>query len=365
MKTVHILTFHNALNYGAVLQCVALYKTIHSITECDVINYQSHGISKMYKTFSRELSIKNNIKGLILAKRTNWKRKTFNEFLKKNINLSKLYSNLNELSNQPWNENDIFCVGSDQVWNLDLIEQDSAYFLSFVPENVVKMSYAASIGKELSDAEITYFQNKLKKFRSISVRETSIQNRLTDIGITCIQNIDPVYLLKKEEWENISTTVPEEDRNYVLIYLLQKSKNFVKKAIDYAEFHQKRIVIISTTVQHKRPGAIYLDNCTPAEFIRYFMKADTIFTNSYHGMAFSIIFNKYFFFEFLENKKKFKTNSRLKDIVKLFNLEKQNSAKYKKVPNDLEIRYDYINEIIEKERTRSLQYLEEAIRINV
>ncbi|MBS5242609.1 MAG: hypothetical protein KHZ57_25405, partial [Hungatella hathewayi] len=74
MKRVHILTFHNALNYGAVLQCIALYKTISQITECDVINYHSPKIDEVYKVFSFKRSLKNNVKGILLVLKTRWNK---------------------------------------------------------------------------------------------------------------------------------------------------------------------------------------------------------------------------------------------------------------------------------------------------
>ena len=358
MKRVHILTFHNALNYGAVLQCIALYKTISQITECDVINYHSPKIDEVYKVFSFKRSLKNNVKGILLVLKTRCKKKKFNNFLNDYVNLTKRYFNFNELKNEHWDEKDIFCCGSDQVWNLDLTNSDEIYFLSFAPKNTTKMSYAASIGKELSDSEKPFFYMKLKEFDFISVREESAKNKFHEIGIECIQYIDPVYLLNKNELEKMSIEIPEEQQPFVLVYLLQKSEKFMKKALDYSKTENKRLIVITAIEFKKFSNVTYIDKCGPREFIRYFIKADIIFTNSFHGISLSIILNKTFFFEYLAVK--FKTNSRLHDIITFFNLEILDSDRYDAIPKVISIDFNEVNNKIKKEQDRSIKYLKEA-----
>ena len=67
MKRVHVLTFHRALNYGAILQCYSLYKTISQICECDVIDYRACCIENRYKVFVPGKSLKGIVKALLSA----------------------------------------------------------------------------------------------------------------------------------------------------------------------------------------------------------------------------------------------------------------------------------------------------------
>lgn len=360
MKKVYILTFHNALNYGAVLQCAALYKTISQFIECSVIDYRSSKIEETYKIYSKSRSLKSNIRGILMASRTRLKRNKFNSFLDENVRMTKPYFNVGELKSENWQKDDIFCVGSDQVWNFDLTDKDTVYFFTFISDQFKKISYAASLGKSLSNEDVPYFKKYLSQFNSISVREKTAQQELAENNIDCIQNIDPVYLLDKSDWEALSVKVKEEETPYVLVYLLQKSNGFMKKITEFAKNNHKHIVIITAIALKKIPGVTYIETCSPQEFIRYFLKADVIFTNSFHGISLSIIMNKLFYFEYLEGK--YKTNSRLKDTIALFNLDKLDSKQYEEIPSKMNIEYTPINELIKKEQKRSLEYLENAIK---
>lgn len=356
---VYILTFQNALNYGAILQCVALYKTISTIADSAVIDYRADEIEKTYKIFSLKRSAKKNLKGILTAVKTSKKRKSFEKFLSEHVQRTNTFYSIEELEVFHWDKNDIFCVGSDQVWNTDLTGQDKAYFLSFLPKEVKKISYAASTGKKVSESNIQIFQSNIKFFENISIREISICEQIQGWGIKCVRNIDPVYLLKKSDWEAMTVAVAEEKMSYVLVYSLQKSKILIDKALSYAQRNEKKLIILTEFALKKIHGAVYIESASPQEFIRYFMKADMIFTNSFHGLSLSIILNKQFFYSLLEGKEN--TNSRLQDLVSLFGLENRNCT----LVNDMDklplIDYTAINIQIVKEQENARKYLIDAI----
>ena len=350
MGKIHILTFHNALNYGAVLQCYALYSTINKFKNCDVLNYD--GRIKTNRTNTKVL-----IKSLLLASRERKKRLNFDDFIKKNIVLSDKFETYKDLCEYQWDIEDEFCVGSDQVWNWDFVGTGEAYFLSFVPENLNKFSYAASVGRELVPEHINRMKNYLSTFSGISVRETTTCDTLNRNGIICRQNVDPVFLLSQEQWKKISMPVNNEDTPYVLIYLLQKAPNLLQAAEAYAKKEGIRVVFISTGLKREVEGE-YVVHCGPDEFIRYFLKADAVFTNSFHGVSFSILFNKPFFFEFLQNGTK--TNNRLRDITEMFQLQEQNIAINKMGKCDID--YEIINSAISSKREEAIFYLSSCIK---
>ena len=156
----------------------------------------------------------------------------------------------------------------------------------------------------------------------------------------------------------MSIEIPEEQQPFVLVYLLQKSEKFMKKALDYSKTENKRLIVITAIEFKKFSNVTYIDKCGPREFIRYFIKADIIFTNSFHGISLSIILNKTFFFEYLAVK--FKTNSRLHDIITFFNLEILDSDRYDAIPKVISIDFNEVNNKIKKEQDRSIKYLKEA-----
>lgn len=353
MKKVHILTFHRALNYGAILQCYSLYKTISQISECDVIDYRARCIENRYKVFVAGKSLKEIVKALLTAPVVKMKRTKFDEFIKNNITMTQTANSHDELKRMSWSESDCFCVGSDQVWNFDLITGDSSFFFDFVPQEVKRFSYAASIGADLKEEWKKLFQSYLADFSAVSVREKTAQKQLDSCEITASIEIDPVFLLKREEWFDKARNINSD--SFVLIYLLQKADSFMKSAIEFAQEHGKKVIIISTGLR-RQYDAKYVSDCGPEEFLGYFKAADTIFTNSFHGIAFSILFNKQFYYQLQGNN--VKTNSRLYDIISLFQLEKRN---INNINNADCIDYSFVNTVIEQKRKSAIDYLKNQI----
>lgn len=355
MSKVHILTFHRALNYGAVLQCYALYKAFNKYIDCDVLDYRARCIENRYSLFRFDMSMKAVCKSILLSRINISKRKKFDSFLKRNIQFTESFYDSSQLREHHWNYDDIFCVGSDQVWNQALIHDDSSFYLDFVQNNAKKTSYAASIGVEVNTHNVEYYKKRLKDFDAISIREKSSYCKLKKMGMRLSRNIDPVFLLSKEEWKEISVPIKNEEVEYVLIYMLQKSDIFMKRAVDYAKKRNKRIVIIAIGMKRSF-DAEYIANCGPDEFVRYFLMADTIFTNSFHGIAFSILFNKNFYYELQGNN--VNTNSRLNDIIGLFDLKERES---KFIGDGKDIDFMKVNESIQRERSNAQKYIKERI----
>lgn len=354
MSSVHILTFHRALNYGAVLQCYGLYKAVSKIQDdCDVIDYRAECIEKRYRVIHKNSSLKGFVKAALTVPVVRKKRKKFDDFIKNNIKTTAAIKGRDNLSKIQWSNLDCYCVGSDQVWNLDLIDGDMSFSLDFVPNGTKKMSYAASIGVDIKPEWRDMFVNNLDSFCSVSVREQTAQEQLKQYGIKASVEIDPVFLLTKEEWAEKAKDVQNE--SYVLIYLLQKADNFMKEAVKYAQKKGKKVVIISTGLK-RQYTAEYVSECGPEEFLGYFKRADTVFTNSFHGIAFSILFNKNFYYQLQGNNAK--TNSRLSDIIKIFNLEQRDIDNIEK---DLLIDYTNVNRVIEEKRKSAIRYLEKQI----
>lgn len=361
MRKVYTITFHNALNYGAILQCVALYKKLANYTECELIDYKAPVIENRYKIFRKGASVKDILKSCLLRKRTLTKRKLFQDFLQDNCKMTESYHDYKELEKAQWENDTVFIVGSDQVWNTDLTNDDLAYKLKFVPQNAIKLSYAASIGKSMDVEHGKELVRSIADFNEISVRESSAVEFLKSIGAKVHQNIDPVFLLSTSEWNQITNNVSVPKEKYILVYILQKSDGLMKKVEEYAKKMNMKIYIISTGLKREY-NAEYIDSCGPKEFVQYFANADTIFTNSFHGISFSILYNKNFFYELQgEQKGKASRNSRLSDIIDKFNLGNRNLSEYESVPLDVVTDYNKVNEEIEKEKNLAVDYIMEYL----
>lgn len=356
MGNIYILTFQNALNYGAVFQCTALYRTVSGIGNCFVLDYRCRKIEDSYKLLSVKYPIKKNIYGLLVLPVITAKRKMFDEYLKKNIRCSETYHSPDELSGENWNADDVFICGSDQIWNTELTDFDKSYFLDFAKGHR-KISYAASTGKSIDKSEYDFFRSMLADFNAISVREKTLKSELEAIDIECRQMIDPVYLLPKTEWLKMATPIYMQKGSFVMIFLLQKSPTLLEAAVKYAKAHNKIPVVITNMARNKIQGVRYVTKCSPSQFLSYLDGADSIFTNSFHGISLSIIFNKNFYFEFLGSEHK--TNSRIKDIIDLFGLQKQNITLTDYLAD---IDYSQINPRIESESKKAMDFLNENLK---
>ena len=90
------------------------------------------------------------------------------------------------------------------------------------------------------------------------------------------------------------------------------------------------------------------------EYITHIFYAEKIFTASYHGMMFSLIFNKQFSFY------PFAPSTRMISVAKKYGLEDYNICS-KKYDLDKDIVYDNINPLIEKFRDDSLKCLKRML----
>lgn len=289
---VGIITFQFAYNYGAVLQAYALNTYINNeIGKCKIINYRPNYMVSNYRISSRDI-LKNPRKLYSKIRRKN-QDTLFDEFICKKL---ACYSKISNLSS----ESDKFSAiitGSDQVWNISITNNDLNYFLKFAHPNVKRISYGASIG---NSKIVNNYNNdiltEINKFDYISCREESaivaLNNRLKDKrNIEPV--VDPTLLLDNAEWEALSNkpneNIPEK---YILYYALTEDDSLIKKAETMSKELDCPILSIHPLTKKWRIKGINLKNVGPCEFLWLIKNADYIFTNSFHGSVFSVIFRK-------------------------------------------------------------------------
>lgn len=308
------LTYHKADNYGAILQAFALQKFLLELgCETEIINYLPNSpVSKKNKAnVNRYLAYLIKPIDYIRAK---IKHAKFENFRKKHLLISEQrWHGDSEISRRPPNY-DIYIVGSDQIWNTDISNSSEAFFLHF-NQSKKKAAYAASIGKaEPNDIERIFFLEHLKHFSAISVREDSLRKTLEDqFKIKAELVLDPVFLLDKCFWEKISLKVSLPSK-YVLCYLMEFSEVLIRHTYQIAEKYKLSPIFISPSGTYFRGKKLKM--LGPTEFIYSLYNAQYICTNSFHGTAFSIIFNKNFAIA-----KHTRLNSRISSLINLVNLE--------------------------------------------
>ena len=281
-KKTGVITFHNAINYGALLQTYALQTCLISMGyESVVINYSNENINKIRKKpYWRDYkNLYNYHNDKLIYEIENIKERKLKHFLDTKINKTEEINkdNIKEVTSGL----DIVFTGSDQVWNDDITQFDDTYYLDFVsPEK--KCSYAASIGKELIPVEnLPRVQKLLSDFRAISVREETAKKAIkSQLGISTTRVLDPTLLLSDIEYKTIAE-IPD-NKQFVLLYMLLYSETLVNSAKKLAKERGVPLLCINSSGKRIK-GVIDCSDAGIEQWIGLFLQADFIFTNSFHG----------------------------------------------------------------------------------
>ena len=336
---VGILTFHDAHNYGAVLQAYALKKYIKKIGyEAKIINYHHKNIPDGYPK-------KNNEK--------RWEK--FNKFIKELIdNEEKVYTNEKQLEKL---NIDYWICGSDQIWNTELtIGFNKGFFLDFKTKGK-KISYAVSMGKnELPKEQEEDFKNSINKLDNISVREEILQKyaqKFTDKKVEKV--LDPTLLLEEKDYEDLIQK--NNYGEYILIYALVPDERLTKVANKMAK--ERNIKLIE--LNDKKIQNYFCEQVSeagPSEFLTLIKNAKAVITNSYHGTIFSIIFQK----EFYTINRKSNNNSRMENILKIVDMEDRLISEIEEIQNIGVQDYKKAFDRLKKEKENSIKFLKEALK---
>lgn len=293
-KTCGIITFHEVLNYGAILQNYALQKAIEAIEPN--IKIETIDCKKDYfenKTKLISINEKDKLKSLFISlfllSFKFIKKRRFKKFISNEINMSKKYSSFEEIGKY-----DALIVGSDQVWNPEITKYDSNLFLDFVSgADTKKISYAASIGNDkISDQEKKFIKNNIGNLDQISVRESSAVDVFNELGFYNITKVlDPTLLISKNEWLKLDKG-NFNLKKYVLVYSLEKNVLLDKVANKVASRYDLEVIYM---IPSKKKDFFKFNSAYgPYEFISIIKNASFIVTNSFHGTAFSVVFEKEF-----------------------------------------------------------------------
>lgn len=302
-----ILTFHEANNYGAVLQAYALQQTLKKL------DVESELISILPKRHEPETSQPMKSSPLLKRIQEAGKKRAqkFDDFRKEYLVCSVPYSNdnLRELNNSY----DFFIAGSDQIWNVQIPDADPVYFLPFADPKKC-YSYAASFGSaEIIPSAKDWCGKQLSRFSLLSVREeagrTLIRNLINREATVCL---DPTLLLDSFEWSHL--TAPVSDSPYYLLYMLKYDDLLVQKAREEAEKTKIDLKVITSSFIPQF-GISTWSEIEVIDWLSLFAGAKGIFTNSFHGTAFSIIFEKPLCVELLGDELESR-NSRIEDLLK-------------------------------------------------
>lgn len=361
---VDILTMHAARNYGAVLQAYALQNVIenHFGYSAEIVNYVSTQRSN-YRYFTKVIDrlkhshLKSMIYLAAIFPTRLYAQIIFKKFVRKHLNLSKQKASNSEELKKLNLDADIFCAGSDQIWNpVHNDGLDGGFFLDFVQKDKRKISYASSIGtSELTQTQKSQMKELLSDFYAISYREYSTKNIFNDLEIEGEWVLDPTLLLDQSDWHSIAAN-KKLPSDYLLLYWFGNPKSIMTEAKRIAKERNLKIVRISTILRKYKNDEIVEYFPSPERFIQLFENAKFVITNSFHGTAFSINFNKQFY-----SKPAKQNDDRFYNLFKMFDIFDRDILEKFKPLSDNDISYGKINKRLDEMRNISYVFLEKAL----
>ena len=360
---IKTITCHDVYNSGASLQAYALMKYLqNNNNEVEIIDYKPDYLSNHYnlwaisnpkyeknfilKCIYLTLKLPNRI---ILLKT----KKRYDDFRDKYlcITSNKYKSNEELRNNLP--EADIYICGSDQIWNSKFKNgKDPAFYLDFVSEDKIRASYAASFATENIDEDIREItKERINKLNYIGVREISALNILENLGIKRgVQVLDPVFLLDKYHWEKLTYEVNKNEK-YIFVYDFDRNELIKEIALKIAK---ERNLSIYTVFKCDYSDKV-IKRMGPIDFISYIKNAEFVISNSFHGTAFSIIFEK----QFVVVNRKEAINTRMRDLLRILNIEDRIISECYDLNNIIE-ETDY--KILEKNLTKKIKLSKEYLK---
>ncbi len=374
---VGIITFHRVNNYGAVLQAYALQKTIRRLGfDCEIIDYRRKNVRDIFLW-------QRNKAGSLLKGRPDRQPYTNAEFIRMVcdtifFNNRKVAAKFNAFRkhlpmSRPVNsdsvrqlnrEYDLFLSGSDQVWNCGRVYLDKNYFLDFVEDDNRKGSYAASFGiKSVPDKYRAEYKVLLSAYRYLSVRESAGADIIRELtGREANVVLDPTLLLDKGEWSRLIGD-GRRIKPAVVVYMLEYSEALLDFARGLSQRTGCPVHLLKKTFGH-RLNEDYRTDVGPLEWLKELKEAEYVVTNSFHGVAFSINFNKQFYVEIARERIRGAMASRIEDILTAFQLTERLISPENAGSMDITEGIDYgkVNRRLEELRADSCSYLEEMLK---
>lgn len=299
------------------------------------------------------------------------KRKIESELFrnKKLINIKKIrgYKALKEFARSC----DSVLIGSDQMW-LPGCSLGNYLSLRFVPDYINKISYATSLGVSSYPKYLYHSaRNMWGRINHLSVRERHGKEIINTISPNKEVKVvlDPTYLLSKEKWVE---KIPEKrilEGKYILCFFLGNNINSLNSVKRYAEYKKIKLVSILSNESICDVDETFCNEliigASVEEFINLIRGAECVFTDSFHGLTFSVINEKQFYVYYRKrDDAKQSRNSRIDNILSFWEIKNRlitnneiDWSEYVEIP----INYDNVNKILSSARAESCEWLKKAL----
>lgn len=292
---IGIVTQPLVANYGGLLQNYALQKALREMG-CNPItlDLETH-LNVSYIGYLKEIA-KLFVKRNFLGYKRNYpayKQKRpviFDEFVRNHINTTQKFTRYTRKLILDYHLDGVI-VGSDQVWRPRFNVYPYDMFLAFTEGTRIKRaSYAASfgVGTWEYDQEMTERCSELVScFDAVSVREASgVYLSKEYLGVDAIKVLDPTLLHEKAIYNELCKSIPRSEEQYIAVYALGLNEYAKEKINSFAKSKGLAIKYFTSDANY---------TLSVPEWVAAIRDATFVITDSFHGTAFSIIYNKDFY----------------------------------------------------------------------
>lgn len=321
------------------------------ISDRVLVRYQKKLKLKMHPQLEKD----NNLRNSCLAK---FSKERF-------TNLSPVYYGYDQLCKESA-KYDAVMVGSDQLWAPGGITSNF-YNLMFADDNTTKISYAASFGvSQIEEKMHPIYKKFLDRMDYISVRENTGKSLVEELSSKSAEVVvDPVILLDADEWLQEIPNERKYDEPYIFAYFLGKSAEYRNAVTEFAKKKGLKIVTSHHMDSYNKVDENFGDyapfDVGPAEFVNLIRNAEYVFTDSFHGSVFSMLYQKPFlvFTRYAENSISSK-NSRIDSFCENYGLsDRRYSGNIDAVDNETD--YVAVLKKVDEHRQKSKAFLDKAL----
>ena len=359
---VGIVTWHYYWNFGSGLQAFALQKLISSMGyDVNIINYRNPKFGKHIKWKVLVKYLLHNTVGLINKKIYDKTLQGVNNYHKRYLRQTRCFYEPEQII-EITKGYSILVYGSDQIWAPNVY--NPIYMGVYIPEGIQKISYAASIGlNDIPDKLVGVYQQNLSSYKAVSVREDEGKELLKNkCGIDATVVLDPTLMISESVYRKMKKSVKGIKGKYIYCYFLNKDHQYRVIVERYAREHNLQIVGSSDRVEDSE-WMNRLTNIGADQFLWLIDNAETIFTDSYHGSIFSLLFHKnlWTFVRFNENSP-ICQNSRIRQLQNNFGIEHRIISSNDIIDDSKVIDYIYFEKRLSELRADSYLFLKNALK---
>lgn len=352
---VGIITWHYYPNYGSSLQAFALQESIKMLGyNVWLINYRNPKIVRKVELKDLIRVVLSNTMGRVMPR---FRYSHLNYMRKYLLQTKPVYDEqgVQELSRRF----DVVVFGSDQIWAPNVY---NPIYQGKYSQNCKKVSYAASVGlPEIPQALVEKYKENLSSFSHIGIREEEGQMVLKNqCGIYSEVVLDPTLLLSVDKYKAMERKISNVKEPFVFCYFLNANNQYRHSVEAYAKKHGLRIVGCSARYEDEEWMTIIKD-ISACEFLWLIHHSSCVFTDSYHGTIFSLLYHKNFrtFMRFAEDDP-IVQNSRIRQLDQYFSISPliQNP---KQDVSEIGFDFDKFETSLAQLREKSLNYLKNAL----